>query len=339
MMIAAGFTRPRWEGIHRMLMTGILFLMAWPIHAGAQAPDENDPRAGVFRDDFPWQSRYVNINGHSIHHIDEGQGDTFVFLHGNPTSMYLWRNVMRYVEPHGRIVALDNLGFGESDQPRDQDYTFQMHYDYLEAFIEELDLRDITLVVHDWGSVMGLNYARLHEDNVRGVVFMEAIIPPRFPIGEAGGMGEMFTRFRDEEEGRELLIDQNLFIEQILLGSPRTREFSETEKAAYREPFTDPSTRYPIYMWPNELPIGGEPERNVVVVEAVGDWLRESKVPKLLQYASPGALISPESAAWMTENYRNLEAQFVGYGGHYIQEDAPQAIGRGIADWHRRNID
>lgn len=324
----------------RLLMALLVAALAGaPLSLQAQSAQGEDPRAGVFRTGFPWESRYLSINGHRLHYIDEGQGDTFVFLHGNPTSMYLWRNVMRYVEPHGRIVALDNLGFGKSDQPQGEDYTFQMHYEYLEAFIDELDLRDITLVVHDWGSVMGLNYARLHEENVSGVVFMEAIIPPRFPIAEAGGMGELFSRFRDEEEGRELLIGQNLFIEQILLGGTRTRELSEAEKAAYREPFTDPDTRYPIYMWPNELPIGGEPRRNVGVVEAVGEWLRESDTPKLLQYVSPGALIPPEAAEWMVENYRNLEAQFVGYGGHYLQEDAPQAIGRGIVDWHRRSVD
>ncbi len=302
----------------------------------ALAQQDDDPRAGVFQSDFPWESRYVTLNGDRIHYIDEGEGDTFLFLHGNPTSMYLWRNVMRYVEPHGRIVAMDNLGFGGSDQPRGPDYTLQMHYEYLEQFIEALDLRDIVLVVHDWGSMMGLHYARLHESRVRGVVFMEAIIPPRFPIADAGGMGEQFSRFRDEEQGRELLIEQNLFVEQILLGNPRTREFSEAEKAAYREPFTDPETRFPIYVWPNELPIGGEPARNVEAVNAVGQWLRESSIPKLLQYAQPGGLIPPEAAEWMAENYRNIETQFVGYGGHYLQEDAPQAIGRGIVDWHRR---
>lgn len=300
------------------------------------AQERDDPRADVFSADFPWSSQYITLNGNRFHYIDEGDGPTFLFLHGNPTSMYLWRNVIPHVAPHARIVALDNLGFGGSDQPIGPDYTFQMHYDYLEAFIAALELENIILVVHDWGSVMGLQYARLHEANVRGVVFMEAIIPPRFPIAEPGGMGALFSRFRDEEQGRELLIEQNLFIEQILQESPRTREMSEQEKAVYREPFSEPSRRYPIYVWPNELPIGGEPARNVVVVEAIGEWLQRSPTPKLLQYVSPGALIPPEAADWMAKNYRNIETQFVGYGGHYLQEDAPQAIGRGIVDWHRR---
>jgi haloalkane dehalogenase len=322
--------------MNRVILIAVLGLFAFAATPAVLAQQDNDPRAGVFSSDFPWQSRYVTLNGNRIHYIDEGEGDTFVFLHGNPTSMYLWRNVMRYVEPHGRIVAMDNLGFGGSDQPQGLDYTFQMHYEYLEDFIEALDLQDIILVVHDWGSVLGLNYARLHENNVAGVVFMEAIIAPRFPIAEPGGMGERFRQFRDEEQGRELLIGQNVFIEQILLDGPRTREFSEAEKATYRAPFTDPDTRFPIYMWPNELPIGGVPARNVAVVEAVGQWLRESPTPKLLQYVQPGALVTPESAAWMAEHFRTIETQFVGYGGHYLQEDAPQAIGRGIVDWHRR---
>jgi haloalkane dehalogenase len=235
---------------------------------------------------------------------------------------------------------VDNIGFGKSDQP-DLDYTYQTHYSYIESFIEALDLKDIILIVHDGGSVLGLDYARQHEDNVRGVVFMEAIIPPTFPMADLGPLGGeqgLFGAFRDPEKGRELLIEQNLFVEQILGQGALTRKLSEEELNVYREPFKTPATRFPIYVWPNELPIAGHPARNAEVVTAVGEWLRRSATPKLLQYASPGVLVPPSAADWMADNYRNLETQFVGYGAHYIQEDNPEAIGRGIRDWYRRTF-
>lgn len=247
---------------------------------------------------------------------------------------------MRYVAPSGRVVALDNIGFGRSDKP-DLDYTYQTHYAYVEQFIEALDLDDIILVLHDWGSVLGLDYARQHQDRVRGVVFMEAIIPPSFPmpsLDEFGPAGELFGRFRTDGIGQQLIMEQNVFIEQILLNGPQTRKLSQPEREAYRTPFPTPGSGFPVYMWPNELPIAGEPSRNVAVIDAIGEWLETSPTPKLLQYASPGAIIPPTAAAWMAEHYRNIETQFIGYGTHYVQEDNPEAIGRGIADWYRRQF-
>jgi haloalkane dehalogenase len=194
-------------------------------------------------------------------------------------------------------------------------------------------------VVHDWGSVLGLKYTMDNSDNVKGVVFMEAIIPPRFPIAEEGGMGELFSRFRDEEQGRELLIEQNRFVEQLLLNGALTRELSKAEKEAYRSPFKNPEDRFPIYMWPNELPIAGEPKRNVKLVNRIGQWLRTSSIPKLLLYVRPGSIVSPEDARWMMRNYRNIDAVFVGYGQHYIQEDNPEAIGRNLANWYRQTLE
>lgn len=326
---------------------GCLYYVILLISSVAQAADPPasleppDPRAGVFSADFPYESKFIRIKGHRLHYIDEGKGDTFLFLHGNPTSSYLWRNVMRYVKPAGRIVALDSIGFGKSDKPKDLDYTFQTHYEYVDGFIKAMGLNNIILVIHDWGSVLGLHYAVNNGQNVKGIVMMEAIVPPAFPLADLkawGEAGDMFRQFRTPDQGKKLLIEQNVFIEGLLLNGTVTRTMSAAEKNAYREPFADPSTRFPIYVWPNELPIAGEPARNVSVVVAVGEWLKKSNTPKLLQYASPGAIVSPTVAQWMVDNYRNLEAQFVGYGAHYIQEDNPEAIGRGIVDWHRRNF-
>lgn len=324
--------------MNRFLLVVVAWLSTAMAHAQESAPD---PRAGAFSADFPYASKYVEIEGHRLHYIDQGEGQIFLFLHGNPTSSYLWRNVMRYVESSGRIIAVDNIGFGRSAQP-ELDYTYQTHYRFIEAFIRTLELSDLILVVHDWGSVIGLDYARQHESNVLGVVFMEAIIPPAFPMADLtnlGGPEGLFAKFRTPDTGKELLIDQNVFVEQLLAHGALTRQLSEVEVDAYREPFLDPASRFPIYVWPNELPIAGEPARNVTVVNAIGAWLKTSKIPKLLQYASPGAIISPTAAQWMVANYPNIEAQFVGYGAHYIQEDNPEAIGRGIADWYRRLVD
>ncbi len=304
---------------------------------GPSGPPQ-DYRAGVLSAEFPYESKYIEVLGSKMHYIDQGQGDVFLFLHGNPTSSYLWRNVMRYVAPHGRIVAVDNIGFGKSDKP-DVDYTFQSHFRYTEAFIDALDLRNIILVVHDWGSAIGLYYAAGHADNVKGVVFMEPITPPAFPMASLDAFGpaaDLFRRFRDPVEGKKALIDENLFIEVLLANATITRRMTEEEMDVYRAPFLEPESRYPIYMWPNELPVGGTPARNVRVVERVGEWLRTSDTPKLLQYASPGVIMPPQAAAWAARNFRNIETQFVGYGRHFIQEDNPEAIGRGIVDWYRR---
>lgn len=300
------------------------------------AQNQADPREGVFSADFPFQSKFIEINGHNLHYIDEGnsEGDTFLFLHGNPTSSYLWRNIMPYLKMDNRIVAVDNIGFGKSDQPRDLDYTFQTHYQYIEGFIEKTELKNIVLVIHDWGSILGLNYAMENSENVKGIVMMEALIPPAFPMPTVG----FFSDFRNPETGRQLLIEQNMFIEGILLNGTVTRTLSDAEKTVYRAPFLSADTRFPIYVWPNELPIGGEPARNVVLIEKIGQWLGDSAIPKLIQYADPGVMITAERAQWMIENYRNVETQFVGYGTHYIQEDNPRVIGRGIVEWHRRTF-
>ncbi len=294
------------------------------LSAASQAADPvNAPDAA-----FPFESRYV----------EEGSGPAVLFIHGNPTSSYLWRNVLPYVTPHGRAIAMDLIGFGRSDRPP-LDYRFQDHYAFVEGFIEALGLEDVVLVLHDWGSALGLEYARRHPGNVRGVAFMEAIVPPAFPmhsIAEMGAAAALFVQFRDPSRGPRLLMEENLFIEQIMANATVTRSLGEAELDAYRAPFPTAESRFPIKVWPSELPIEGEPARNVAVVERIGDWLESSDTPKLLLYARPGVLVPPAAADWMQANYRNLEAVFVGAGSHYIQEDQPETIGRNVAHWLNR---
>ena len=169
---------------------------------------------------------------------------------------------------------------------------------------------------------------------------MEAIIPPSFPMaGPPGGPDGLFAKFRKPETGKDLLITQNVFVEQLLIKGVLTRNLTEVEANTYRAPFVNPEKRFPVYVWPNELPVAGKPSRNVKVINEIGAWLKSAKTPKLLQYVSPGATIPPSAAEWMAVNYANIEIQFVGYGRHFIQEDNPEPIGRGIVDWYRRNFD
>jgi len=284
------------------------------------------------------ESRFVEVLGSQMHFVESGQGDPILFIHGQPTWSYLWRNVMPYVDGRGRAIAVDLIGMGRSDKPA-IDYRYADHFRYLEGFIEALGLRNVTLVVHDWGSVLGLDYAMRHEPNVRGVAFMEALIPPAFPKSSLGAMPEgareLFAGFRDPELGRKLLVDQNVFVEQLLPGMI-LRTLADEEMDAYREPFLDPASREPVYRWPNELPIGGQPQELDTLIRTIGVWLAETDLPKLHVYASPGAANPPELVAWTAENLPNIETAFVGAGIHFIQEDQPEAVGRAIADWLRR---
>lgn len=320
----------------------LLFASATHLAEEVTAPT---PMQIAISDEMKYASKFISVHGSRMHYVEGGDlkdndAPVFLFLHGNPSSSYLWRNVMPHIEPLGRVIAVDLVGFGQSDKP-DIGYTYQEHSRYIDGFIKALDLKDITLVVHDWGSVLGLDYARRNSGNVKAIAMMEAIIPPAFPAKDyesLGGLADLFRNFRNPDTGRPLIIEQNIFIEGILLQATVTRTLSEKEKETYREPFLDPKDREPVYVWPNELPIGGEPARNVTVINAVADWLKQSATPKLLLYVNPGAIVSPQDAQWMQENYRNLEAVFVGYGAHYIQEDNPEAIGRNINLWYQRKF-
>ncbi len=293
-----------------------------------------------FSTKMPYSSKYITVNGSKMHYVEGGEttGNVFLFLHGNPSSSYLWRNVMPYIEPLGRVIAVDLVGFGKSDKP-EIDYTFQDHSLYVNEFISAMKLKNITLVIHDWGSVLGLEYARTHSSNVKAIAMMEAIVPPRFPVSTYESFGPaagMLKNLRDPKIGRKMIIEQNMLIERILNQGASTRKLSEIEKNAYRSPFLDLKDRKPIYIWPSELPIEGKPARNVEVITKIGGWLKKSDIPKLLLYASPGAIVSPTEANWMQKNYRNFESVYIGQGWHYVQEDQPESIGRNIYSWYQR---
>lgn len=284
---------------------------------------------------FPFEPHYVEVHGARMHYVEAGQGDPVLFIHGQPTWSYLWRNIIPHVARHRRAVAVDLIGMGRSDKPA-LEYRYEDHRRYLDGFIEALGLTNLALVLHDWGSVLGFDYARRHEGRVQGLAFMEALVPPAFPLPGYEALPEparaLFRDFRNPEKGRALLIDQNLFIEQMLPGMT-LRTLRPEEMDAYRAPFRDPATREPIYRWPNELPIGGEPADMHALLTEVGAWLRETRLPKLHLYATPGAANPPEVAAWTAMHLPNTEAVLVGEGLHFIQEDQPEAISEALVAW------
>lgn len=285
---------------------------------------------------FDFRSHYVEVLGSRLHYIDTGpvagNDEVVLFLHGNPTSSYLWRNIIPPVAARGaRCIAPDLIGFGRSDKP-DIDYRFADHVRYIDAFIEALGLGRVTLVIHDWGSAIGLHWARRHAERVNGIAMMEFIAPVPAWSDWPEHLQPVFQAFRTPGQGEEMVIGQNIFIEQVLPGAV-VRGLSEAEMAHYRAPFVDPASRRPLLAFPRQLPIAGEPADVVAVAEAYMAWLATSPVPKLLFWGTPGVLVTPALAARYAQTFPNLTSVDIGPALHYVQEDCPDRIGADIAAW------
>lgn len=283
--------------------------------------------------DFKFESKYIDIDGSKIHYIDEGAGDPILFLHGNPTSAYLWRNIIPHVTSSGRCIAMDLIGMGKSDKP-DIDYRFVDHAKYVEGFIAKMGLKNITLVIHDWGSALGLHYAMRHQENIKGIAFMEAILQARTWADFPPGMRIGFKLFRTPLIGWIMIVGLNMFIEKIL---PRAtvRKLTDEEMEHYRAPFRKLRDRKPMWRWPNEIPIEGKPSDVTALVQAYGSKLVESDCPKLLFYAHPGGIINASMLEWCRQNLKNLQTVDIGEGLHFLQEDNPKLIGIELANWYK----
>ncbi|MCH7940285.1 MAG: haloalkane dehalogenase [Candidatus Marinimicrobia bacterium] len=281
--------------------------------------------------DFPFESKYVEVHGSKIHYVDEGSGDPILFLHGNPTSSYLWRNIIPYLMPHGRCIALDLIGMGKSDKP-DLDYRFFDHSKYVEGFIEKLDLSNLTLVIHDWGSALGFHYAMRHENNIKGIAFMEAMLKPikweDFPSKYRMG----FKLFRAPGIGWFMISVMNVFVTKML-PQAIVRKLTAEEKDYYGSPYKTVNSRKPIRQWPCEIPIEGKPADVYEVISSYNQKLQESEVPKLLFFATPGGIIDSKTVDWCRQNLKNLKVVDIGDGIHFIQEDNPHLIGEELAKW------
>ena len=282
--------------------------------------------------DFPFESKYLDVKGSKMHYIDEGEGDPILFLHGNPTSNYLWRNVIPHLEGQARLIAPDLIGMGKSDKP-DIDYTYDDHYAYLEAFIEKLGLKNVTLVIHDWGSALGFRYAHAHDDNIKGIAFMEAIVKPMMWSEMPANMRTPFKMMRMPYVGWFMISVMNMFVNKMIPDTVK-RPLSDEEMAYYRAPYPTISSRKPVRVWPQQIPIDGKPKRNQGLIESYSQWLQESNIPKLCLHANPGAIINAEHMQWIEKSIPNTKMVDIGEGIHFVQEDNPHGIGRAISEWY-----
>lgn len=281
--------------------------------------------------EFPFDSKYVEVNGQRIHYVDEGKGAPVLFLHGNPTSSYLWRNIIPYAAKNHRAIAMDLIGMGMSDKP-DIPYRFADHVPYVDGFIEALGLRNVTLVIHDWGSALGFHYARRNPENVRGIAFMEAVIRPMTWAGFPPDFRAGFRMMRTPGLGWVMIAGLNMFVEKIL-PSAIVRDLTPQEMELYRAPFPTARSRKPVRVWPCEIPIDGSPSDVHEIVSTYARWLGETQTPMLMFHASPGGTIGADEVAWCRQTIRNLEVVDIGAGIHFLQEDNPHMIGAKLEDW------
>ena len=281
----------------------------------------------------PLEKKMVEVNGKQMAVHDSGSGQSVVFLHGNPTSSYLWRNIIPHVATTARCIAPDLIGHGDSDKLDDTSpgqYTFVQHREYLDGVLDALDLGDdIILVIHDWGSALGFDWANRHRDRVAGIVFMEAIVRPVTWDEWPELARPIFQAFRSDA-GEEMVIEKNLFVEAVLPGSI-IRDFEPAEMDEYRKPFTEPQHRRPTLTWPRQIPIDGEPAEVVEIVQSYADWLSGASLPKLFVNADPGAILTGAQRDFV-RSWPNLSEVTV-HGNHFLQEDSPDEIGQAINDW------
>ena len=276
----------------------------------------------------------IIVKGKTMSYVEMGEGDPIIFQHGNPTSSYLWRNVMPHLQDQGRCIAIDLIGMGDSDKldnPDASSYTFVQHRDYLDGALEALGVeRDVTLVIHDWGSALGFDWANRHRDAVKGIAFMEGIVRPvsweEWPEAARG----VFQGFRSSA-GEEMVLDKNTFVERVLPGSI-LRDLTEEEMAVYRRPFqNNGEDRRPTLTWPRQIPIDGTPLDVVEIVQAYADWLTEADLPKLFINAEPGAILIGAQREFCRSWPNQTEVTVS--GNHFLQEDSPHEIGQTIAEW------
>ena len=284
---------------------------------------------------MPYGKCFKSIKGKNIAYIDVGDGAPIVLLHGNPTSSYLWRNVVPHLEGIGRVIVPDLIGHGDSEKLPDSEgperYSFEITYEYLAGLLEELNItEDVTLVIHDWGSALGFHWAKHHPEAVKGIAYMEAIVCPvtwdDWPESARG----IFKGFRSDK-GEDLVLQRNMFVEAVLPSSV-IRQMGEEEMNQYRKAFTKVADRQPTLNWPRQIPIDGEPPHMVDLVASYGEWMATNQeLPKLFINADPGSILTGKARKFC-RTWPNQKEVTVA-GTHFIQEDSPVEIGIAVAEW------
>ncbi len=279
-----------------------------------------------------YSKKQAQILGHTMSYVEEGTGDPIVFLHGNPTSSYLWRNIIPHVAELGRCIAPDLIGMGDSQKlaaSGPDSYTFVEHRKYLDALLEHLGvIENVTFVIHDWGSVLGFDWANRHRRSVKGIVYMEALVCPVEWADWPENAQSIFQGFRSPT-GESMVLEKNIFVERVLPGSV-IREVTAEEMTVYRRPYLEAGEdRRPTLTWPRQIPIGGEPEDVVKIVKEYGEWLASSQVPKLFINADPGSILVGRARDFCRQWPHQEEVTVKGL--HFIQEDSPDEIGSALA--------
>ena len=283
----------------------------------------------------PLAKKTIDVRGRRMAYHERGEGPPVLFLHGNPTSSYLWRDVIPQLEGRGRLIAPDLIGMGDSAKLPNvgpDTYRFTTHRDFLWAFIDAVigKSEPVALVVHDWGSALGFDWANNHRERVRGIAYMEAIVRPIAGWEEwSAAATPVFQGFRSDK-GEQMILDRNLFVERVLPGSV-LRKLSDAEMAEYRKPFLEREDRWPTLTWPRQIPIAGEPADVVEIAAAYSQWMAANDVPKLFVNAEPGAILIGVLRDFC-RTWRN-QTEVTVPGSHFIQEDSGAGIGRAIADW------
>tara|TARA_B100000470_G_C19792286_1_gene392699 strand:+ start:689 stop:1582 length:894 start_codon:yes stop_codon:yes gene_type:complete len=285
---------------------------------------------------FKYSKSFITINGKKLAYVDYGEGDPIVFLHGNPTSSYLWRNIMPHLEGVGRLIAPDLIGMGDSDKLDNsgpERYTFIEHSEYLYGLFEKLDLNNVTLVIHDWGSALGFNWAALNPEKVKSIVYMEAITGPIESWNDWPKQARnIFQSFRSDS-GEELILEKNFFVEGVFASDVGVyRKLEKEELDTYIKPFEEEGeSRRPTLTWPRQIPIEGEPEEVIEIVNNYAKFMNETQIPKLFINAEPGGILigKQREIARQWPNQKEVTVK----GGHFIQEVSPDEIGKYVREF------
>ena len=281
-----------------------------------------------------YKKKFTDVNGKMMAYIDEGSGDTVLFLHGNPTSSFLWRNIAPYLEDTNRVVIPDLIGMGDSeklDGENNFDYKYHGHYKYLTGLMNDLNLGDsINLVIHDWGSAMGFQFAREHPERINSITYMEAVVMPLSWEQWPDAATKIFELFRSEA-GEELVLEKNFFVERILLADS-VSGYTDEEKEEYIRPFKNAGEdRRPTLTWPRQIPLDGEPKEVVEEVEKNADFHKNSEIPKLFINAEPGSILTGDQREFV-RTWKN-QKEITVKGNHFIQEDSADEIGAALREF------
>ena len=280
-----------------------------------------------------WYKKYIDVLGKQIAYVEMGEGDPIIFQHGNPTSSYLWRNIMPQLQSLGRCIAMDLIGMGDSEKLEDKGnmtYSYDTHKKYFDGFLDAIGVEsNATLVIHDWGSALGFDWANDYPQRVKAICYMEGIVQSMEWEDWNEDAKGIFQGFRSPA-GEEMILEKNLFIEAVLPGSI-LRKLSDAEMNEYRRPFNDKKSRRPTLDWPRQIPLENDPPEICRIVDSYSQWMAENNIPKLFINAEPGAILIGKQREFC-RTWKNQKEVTV-KGSHFIQEDSPNEIGNAIFDW------